>query len=299
MRALFVAILVSSLLVLGASAKNTAVVITDMTGARVAVSDTSRIVALGSSLTETVYALGAGKNLIAVDATSNFPAAAKQLVQLPSARSATLEPILQQKPSLVLALDTALPETIAGLRQFGVPTVVLRHKDELENTQSRIRLVAEVLGLPSRGEELVRRLQKELALAKSLYSSLRTRPKVMFLYSGANGRITVSGRETAANAIIGLAGGRNPFVGYTGYAPLSQEATLLENPDVVLMTSLGWAGVGGAEGLLQLPGIANTSAGRGKRFLAFDGNYLLGFGPRTGQAVLELMYALHPSLKKQ
>jgi iron complex transport system substrate-binding protein len=298
MRTVFLAILVSSLLVLGATAKNAALVITDMTGALVTVSDTTRIVTLGSSLTETVYALGAGKNLIAVDATSNFPNAAKQLFQLPSARSATLEPILKQKPSLVLALDTALPETIAGLRQFGVPTVVLRHKDELENTQSRIRLVAEVLGLSTRGEDLVRRLQKDLALAKSLYSTLQTRPKVMFLYSGSNGRITVSGRDTAANAIIGLAGGRNPFQGYTGYAPLSQEATLLENPDVVLMTSLSWAGVGGTEGLLQLPGIANTNAGRGKRFLNFDGNYLLGFGPRTGQAVLELMYALHPKLKK-
>jgi iron complex transport system substrate-binding protein len=298
MRALFLAILIASLLVLDATAKTTALVVTDMTGALVRVADTNRVVTLGSSLTETVYALGAGKNLIAVDATSNFPNAAKQLAQLPSARSATLEPILKQKPTLVLALDTALPETIAGLRQFGVPTVVLRHKDELENTQSRIRLVAEVLGLQTRGEDLVRRLQKDLALAKSLYSSLRTRPKTMFLYSGSNGRISVSGRDTAANAIIGLAGGRNPFQGYTGYAPLSQEAVLLENPDVILMTSLGWMGVGGTEGLLQLPGIANTSAGRGKRLLNFEGNYLLGFGPRTGQAVLELMYALHPQLKK-
>jgi iron complex transport system substrate-binding protein len=285
----------SSLLVL---ASGSSVSVTDITGQMVNIDNTKRIVSLGSSLTETVYALGAQKNLIAVDATSNYPQAAKQLLQLPSARSVTVEAVLNTKPTLVLALDTVLPETIKALRQFKVPTVVLSNKDTLENTEEKIRLVAQSLSLESRGEELIRSYKKDIALAKSRYSSLRVRPKVMFLYSGTNGRITVAGRETAADSIIKLAGGINPFQSYTGYAPLSQEAALLENPDVVVMTALSWAGVGGMEGLLKLPGLANTNAGRNKRFLNFEGNYLLGFGPRTGQAVLELMYALHPQLKQ-
>ncbi len=292
--AVFLAILSSSFI----QATTQPVVVTDFTGQRVEIADTARIVTLGSSLTEIVYALNAQQRLVAVDATSNYPLETKNLLQLPSARSVTLEGVLNLKPSLVLTLDTALPETILGLRKFNIPTVVISAKENLENSQNKIRFVAQALSLEARGQELIRRYQKDLALAKSLYSSIRTRPKVMFLYSGSNGRITVSGRETAADAMIKLAGGINPFQSYTGYAALSQEATIVANPDVILMTKLGYVGAGESQGLLSLPGLANTKAGRNKNFLSFEGNYLLGFGPRLGQAVLELMYAIHPELKK-
>ncbi len=280
-----------------ARATERSVIVTDMTGQKVNISDTSRVVTLGSSLTEIVYALNAERRLAAVDATSNYPQEAKQLMQLPSARSVTIEAILNIKPSLVLTLDTALPDTVSALRKFNIPTVVVSAKESLENAESKIKLVAQALSLEGRGAELIRNYQKDLAIARAKFSSIRSRPKVMFLYSGTNGRITVSGRDTAADAIIKLAGGVNPFQSYTGYAPLSQEATLIANPEAILMTNLGFSSLG-ADGILKLPGLANTSAGRNKKFLSYEGNYLLGFGPRLGQAVLELMYALHPELKK-
>ena len=294
--AILLALLSSSYL--AGKATTQPVVMTDFTGTQVEIADTARIVTLGSSLTEIVYALKAQQYLVAVDATSNFPPETKNLIQLPSARSATLEAVLTAKPSLVLTLDTALPETILGLRKFNIPTVVISAKENLENSQNKIRFVAQALSLETRGQDLIRRYQKDLALAKSLYSSIRSRPKVIFLYSGSNGKITVSGRDTAADAIIKLAGGTNPFQSYSGYAPLSQEATILANPAAILMTNLGYIGAGETQGILSLPGLANTKAGRDKNFLRFEGNYLLGFGPRLGQAVLELMYRLHPELKK-
>ena len=293
--ALLMSLIASSLLF--AKAANPIVTITDMTGTRIEISNTARVVTLGSSLTEIVYALKAESRLIAVDATSNYPSVAKSLIQLPSARSVGIEGILNTKPSLVLTLDTALPETITALRKFNIPTVVISAKENLENAENKIRFVAQALSLESQGQALIRTYKKDLALAKAKYSSIRTRPKVMFLYSGSNGRITVSGRDTAADSIIKLAGGINPFQSYIGYAPLSQEATLIANPDAILMTNLGFSSVG-AEGILKLPGLANTTAGRNQRFLGFEGNYLLGFGPRVGKAVLELMYMLHPELKR-
>jgi iron complex transport system substrate-binding protein len=293
--ALLFSLVISSVLVANATPNNP--IITDITGTRIEISNTARVVTLGSSLTEIVYALKGENRLVAVDATSNYPSATKNLIQLPSARSVGIEGILATKPSLVLTLDTALPETITALRKFGIPTVVISAKENLENAENKIRFVASALSLESQGQILIRNYKKDLALAKAKYSSIRNRPKVMFLYSGSNGRITVSGRDTAADAIIKLAGGINPFQSYTGYAPLSQEATLLANPDAILMTNLGFSSVG-TEGILKLPGLTNTTAGRNKQFLGFDGNYLLGFGPRVGQAVLELMYRLHPELKK-
>ncbi len=289
-------ILISSFILVSAS--TTRVSLTDSTGFQSEITNTARVVTLGSSLTEIVYALNAQKRLIAVDSTSNYPRETKELIQLPSARSASIEAVLSTKPSLVLTLDTALPETISALRKFNIPTVVISNKENLETTENKIRIVAQALSLETRGQDLIRSFKKDIALAKSLYSSIRTRPKVMFLYSGSNGRITVSGRETAADAIIKLAGGTNPFQSYTGYAPLSQEATLIANPDAILMTSLGYSSIGGTGGILGLPGLANTNAGRNKNVHGYEGNYLLGFGPRVGQAVLELMHTIHPELKK-
>jgi iron complex transport system substrate-binding protein len=291
-----IAILISSLVAVIAAPNP--IIITDITGQRVEISNTNRIVTLGSSLTEIVYALKAQRNLIAVDATSNYPLETKNLIQLPSARSITIEAILNTKPNLVFTLDTALPETIQALRKFNIPTIVISAKENLENSENKIRIIAKALRLENLGENLIRNTKKDLALAKSLYSSIRTRPKVIFLYSGTNGRITVSGRDTAADAIIKLAGGSNPFQSYTGYAPLSQEATLKANPDAILMTSLGYSSIGGIDGIMSIPGLANTNAGRNKNIYGIEGNYLLGFGPRVGQAVLELMHTLHPELKK-
>ncbi len=279
-------------------AANSPAIVTDSTGERIEIKDSSRIVTLGSSLTEIVYALKAEKRLIAVDATSNYPLEAQKLLQLPSARSVTVEAVINAKPSLVLTLDTALPDTIKALRKLNVPTVVISAKDSLENAENKIRYVAQALSLQNQGEDIIRSFKKDIAIAKSVYSSIRTRPKVMFLYSGSNGKITVSGRDTAADAIIKLAGGINPMQSYTGYAPLSQEIALTSNPDVILMTNLGLTGVGGIDGILKLPGLANTNAGRNKNILAYEGNYLLGFSPRVGKAVLELSKALHPELNK-
>jgi iron complex transport system substrate-binding protein len=96
--------------------------------------------------------------------------------------------------------------------------------------------------------------------------------------------------------MILLAGGENAVTGYEGYKPLTAEAAVTAAPDVLLVLSLGLESVGGNEGLLKLSGLDQTPAGQNKRIVAMDDLYLLGFGPRTGQAVLDLVALLHPEL---
>jgi iron complex transport system substrate-binding protein len=113
-------------------------------------------------------------------------------------------------------------------------------------------------------------------------------PKVLFVFAHGAGTWNVAGVGTAADEMIRLAGGRNAATGYAGYRPLTAEAVVAAQPDVILTGSGGLAGRGGQEGLLKVPGVGSTPAGRDRRVVAMDELYLLGFGPRTAEAVREL-----------
>ena len=105
-----------------------------------------------------------------------------------------------------------------------------------------------------------------------------------------------AGTGTEAEAIIEMAGGRNAVSGFEGYKPLTDEAVIAAAPDVILMMDRGDSVVDldtlRAE-LLALPAIASTPAGKEGRLIRMNGLYLLGFGPRTGKAALELHRALY------
>jgi len=98
----------------------------------------------------------------------------------------------------------------------------------------------------------------------------------------------VAGRETAADSVIVLAGAENAVTGYTGYKPLSPEAAVAIAPDIILVTTQGLQQSGGADGVLDMPGVSLTPAAKNKRIISMDALYLLGFGPRTADAAMEL-----------
>lgn len=98
----------------------------------------------------------------------------------------------------------------------------------------------------------------------------------------------VAGQKTPLDAVINLAGGVNAAQGFDDFKPLTPEALLEANPDVILMFDSGLQSIGGVEGILKIEGIAQTNAGKNKKVIAMDGQYLSGFSPRLGDAVLEL-----------
>jgi iron complex transport system substrate-binding protein len=106
----------------------------------------------------------------------------------------------------------------------------------------------------------------------------------------------IAGAGTAAGAMIELAGGENVYPGFDGYFPSTPEGVVEIAPDVILTTDQSLREVGGLEGLLAEPGIAETPAAANGRIISMEDLYLLGFGPRTGQAVAELARLIHPEL---
>jgi iron complex transport system substrate-binding protein len=253
-----------------------------------------RVVCIGGALTEIVYALGAGDRLVGVDTTSVFPSEARKLPQVGYQRQLSAEGVLAQKPDLVIASeDAGPPAVLRQLREAGIRVEIVPIGYSPQVVQDKVRRVAAALGLVREGQALEKQLDAAWRDLDAQLGTASPRPRVLFILAHAGPALMVAGKETAADAMINLAGGVNALNGMEGYKPLSPEAVIGGAPEVILITGEGLENVGGTAKLLDKPGLSKTPAARSGRIVAMNALYLLGFGPRTPQAVEELAQALH------
>lgn len=256
-----------------------------------------RIVSIGGSVTEILYALGKGKDVIAVDTTSTFPPAVNGKPKLGYLRALAVEPIIAMNPTLIVADgDAGPPAVLEQLRQAGIKLVLAPNKPTVGNIYEKIATVSAAVGRTAAGEELIRKLKAELRVLKKAIAGLSEKPRVLFLLSVGRGSPLAGGGETSADTIINLAGGINAAAGFTKYKAIPPEAVVAARPDIVLVTDRTLGLLGGKKKLLARSAIAATSAGRNARIVSMDGLLMLGFGPRTGIAARELAQKLHPDL---
>ena len=277
-----------------------AVTVRDAGGRVVAVKDATRIVSVGGAITEILYALGLSDRIVAIDTTSLFPSEAlKQKPNVGYMRALSAEGVLGLNPSLVLATEGAGPkETIAVLEAATVPLVRVPDRYTGEGILEKIKLVADVAGEDDRGRCLAVMVTDDLAALGRLRQKIKQPKKVMFVLSLVGGKPTVAGRNTAADGIIRLAGGINAIHAYEGYKQIADEAVIAAGPDTVLVMQRQQEPLD-AKTLFAQAAFAMTPAAAQQSFVAMDGLYLLGFGPRTATAARDLAAQLYPSIKAQ
>ncbi len=255
-----------------------------------------RIVAAGGDLAEIAFALGAGERIVAVDRTATFPPEAARKPRVGYVRELSAEGVLSMAPDLVLAAHDAGPPVVldqiaaAGVRVARAPETVA-----VEDIPAKIRFVGRVLGRRAEADALVARFEAELAAVRAKVAELPRRPRVLFVLSAQQGAPIVAGAGTTADSMIRLAGAENAATGFEDYKPMSREAILAAAPEIVLMMDQHAARAGGIETLLARPEIRATPAGRDGRAVTMEGMLLLGFGPRTPQAIAELARLVHPA----
>lgn len=256
-----------------------------------------RIVTLGGDITEIVFALGEGARIVGRDSTSVYPEAVFQLPDVGYVRQLGGEGILSLKPDSVFAThDAGPPAVLQQIAAAGVTVYQAGEGHSADALLARITMVAEPLGQTAKGDELGAHIRSALARIESLVGAQPSKPKVLFVLSARDGAPMAAGRKTAADAMISLAGGINVFSAHEGYKPLSLEAAAAAAPDAIVMMAHTLEGLGGQEGARQHPALRLTPAAQNGRIHAFDGQFLLGFGPRLPDAVAALAGALHPGL---
>lgn len=256
---------------------------------------TRRVVVLGGDLAEIAFALGAGGQVVATDDTALWPPEAEALPKVGYFRRLSAEGVLSMAPDLVLASAGAGPPVaIDQLRSAGVEVALAPPGEGFDAVLAKIAFTGRALGIEAEAATFAERVRAEMAAVEAALADLAEWPSVLFLISTTNGAPMAAGADTAADAMIRLAHARNAVEGFEGYKPLSAEAALGLAPDVVLMPNHAAEAAGGGEAALARAGLAATPAGRAGRVVVMDGLKLLGFGPRTAEAVAELARALHP-----
>lgn len=256
-----------------------------------------RVAAIGGDVTEIVYRLGQQDRLVARDTTSTYPPEALALPDLGYLRALSAEGVLAMEPDLVLmSAEAGPPETLAALASAGLAMVEIPEIPSAEGVGIRITTVAEALGVPEAGQAL--KAEVEAALEAAIAAADpgdAPRPRVLFVLSNSGGRLMGAGEGTAAAAIIAMAGAENAVGGFSGYKALGDEAVAASAPDIVLSMQAGPARdavAGTPDEYVHHPALAETPAGKAGRVISLPGSFLLGFGPRTPEAVTALHAAI-------
>ncbi|WP_306051234.1 heme/hemin ABC transporter substrate-binding protein [Oceaniradius stylonematis] len=259
--------------------------------------EAQRVLAIGGAVTEIVYALGEEDRLVARDSTSTFPPQAVDLPDVGYMRALSPEGVLSVKPDLILARANSGPdEAIEVLQAAQVRWVTVPDDFTPEGIDENIRIIADALGVPDKGEALRQRLAEDLSAARATTAGIDAPKRVLFVLSMRDDRIMASGTGTAAHGIIELAGADNVIGDFQGYKQLADEAVISADPDVILMMQgRGEAEDHGAPNarITGHPALGATRAAREGAIIRMDGLYLLGFGPRTGEAAQELARAIY------
>jgi len=271
----------------------------------VRVSSAERIIAvdLAGSLAQTVWGLGYGDRLVGRDISTVIPGAEELPVVTGTGHAISPEAVLELRPDLILTDGTVGPiDVMLQLREAGIPLVFIREEPGIDQPAQQARAVAEVLGQPQLGEALAERIDREIAevtetIAQNTPSLSEDKLRMVFLYlRGANGIYYLFGDESGAGEVIDALGGIDVAgeIGWEGLRPVTDEALVAANPDLILVMSTGLESVGGVDQLVELkPGIGLTAAGQNRRFVDMADYAVLGFGPRTPEVLDALARAIY------
>lgn len=259
-----------------------------------------RIVSLGGSVTEILYDLGLGEEIVAVDSTSLFPAEAREKPDVGYLRQLAAEPIVALGPTLVIGTESAGPPVvIEQLKGAALRVVLVPDEYSAAGVLHKIALVSEAVGKVEEGAALAAGVARRFQTLDETLAPISARPSVLFLLAAAKGAPLAAGQGTAADAMIRIAGGSNAVQGYEGYKNLSPEAAVGLDPYLVVVAEHALASMGGIEALKARSDLGLLPAVREDRILVIDANLLLGFGPRAVEGAWAMAKRLHPVLLGQ
>jgi iron complex transport system substrate-binding protein len=250
----------------------------------------SRVVVLANGVAEIMNALNAKSILVGRDISSNE----KELADIPivtSGHQVLSEKVIALKPDLVIIDASTGPKSaLDQIKSAGIKIVQTPESWTLSDIPIKVAAVATAIGSPQQGDQLNTAFTSQLKT-----STIPSKPRIAFLYlRGTSSVYLIGGPGSGADSLISAIGAAdvgaetlpNPF------NTMTAESLATLNPDVIIVMSKGLQSVGGISGLLKLPGVAQTQAGKSQAVIDVDDSLLLSFGPRTPSLVQALADAV-------
>ena len=259
-----------------------------------------RIVCVSKHLTEMVFALGKGINIVACDLTSTYPDSAKLLTTVGYHRALNPEGIVSMKPDLVIHSNDIGPATVVPqLEKLGLQMKTFGAANTFDSAKLVLLELGKFFGAEQKADSLIAKMDRDMMHVREIRDKIVDTPTVMIIHYGQanNNFFVMSGRNGAGDRMIKSAGGKSAMYDAKGARQLSAEAIAAANPDIIIATNFGFDKMGGTtDKFKSVPGVALTNAAKNNRIYRFEEHDLVYFGPRTGENVLKLMNFIHPEL---
>ena len=243
----------------------------------------SRVIVLANGVAEIIQSLN-GQLIIVGRDISSTEDSLSDIPIVSSGHQVLPEKVIALKPDLVLIDASTGPKAaIETIKKAGISVVETPESWSLTDLPAKVRAVGRAIGAQDQAEQLIDKINQSLKV-----STVSNKPRVAFLYlRGTSAVYLIGGKGSGADSLmdsigavdVGAAQLERPF------NTLTAESLATLNPDVILVMSKGLESVGGVEGLLALPGVAQTNAGKNSAIIDVDDSLLLSFGPRTPSLV--------------
>ncbi|TMI66328.1 MAG: ABC transporter substrate-binding protein [Bacteroidetes bacterium] len=260
-----------------------------------------RIVCLSKHLTEMVYALGKGHDLVAVDLSSTYPDSARLLKTVGYHRALSPESIIAMDPDLVIHSNDIGPENVLPqITNAGLNIKVFGGANTIDSAKILLKELGSFFGEEKKADSISRKIDADIAAAADSLKAMNLKDtlSVMIIHFGRANNIyfVMSGRRGVGDKMIALAGGKTAIYDAKGARQISAEAVAAANPDIIIATDFGFDQMGNMDKFIEgVPGVALTNAGKNKRIVRFEEHDLVYFGPRTGENIIKLMKLLYPA----
>ncbi len=248
-----------------------------------------RVVVLANGVAEIIQALNGQSIMVGRDISSTEDSLS-DIPIVTSGHQVLPEKIIALKPDLVIVDTSTGPKAaIESIKAAGITVTETPESWSLEDLPIKVRAVGRAIGAVQQAEQLVQELNQSLKM-----STLKNSPRVAFLYlRGTSSIYLIGGAGSGADSLFKAIGAID--VGAQAldrpFNTLTAESLAALNPDVIVVMSKGLESVGGVEGLLKLPGVAQTTAGKNSAIIDVDDSLLLSFGPRTPSLIEALAVA--------
>lgn len=250
----------------------------------------SRVIVLANGVAEIIQSLNGQSIMVGRDISSTEDSLA-DIPIVTSGHQVLPEKVISLNPDLVLIDASTGPKAaIATIKAAGIRVVETPESWSLSDLPRKVRAVGAAIGAPDQADLLVEQINQSLQT-----NQLKNSPGVAFLYlRGTSSVYLIGGSGSGADSLLQAIGAVD--VGAQSldrpFNTLTAESLATLNPDVILVMSKGLESVGGVQGLLKLPGVAQTKAGKNAAVIDVDDSLLLSFGPRTPSLIEALATAL-------
>lgn len=256
-----------------------------------------RVISLAPSLTEVLFAIGAGAQVVGRDDLSDFPAEVANVASIGSTfGSLNTEAIVALEPDLVVAAEINTPEQVKSLEDLGITVYYFKNPADFDGMYNDLETMGMLTGHEDEAAALAESLSARVEAVESAVATITEKPTVFYEIDGTDpAKPWTTGPGTFMDMMITKAGGVNiGGVLSDSYAQISVEEIVLQDPNIIVLGDTLYGVT--IESIAQRAGWGDLTAVKEGSIFAFDDNLASRPGPRLVDGLEELLKILHPEL---